>query len=111
MIDPVQKFLMSINKRGHVLKLIERLELNIRLVIDQKDFVLAFANGTVSLLEDTKDTEVTISGHQDSVSLLVEGKEKLRSLIKEGQLQVAASFRAVLLLESIFYLTKVESSI
>nr|WP_263324979.1 SCP2 sterol-binding domain-containing protein [Neobacillus sp. Marseille-Q6967] len=109
MIDPVQNFLMSINKRGHVLKLIEKLELNIRLVMDQKDFVLAFTNGAVSLLDHTKNTEVTISGHQESVSLLVEGKEKLRSLIKEGQLQVAASFRAVLLLESIFYLTKAES--
>jgi hypothetical protein len=42
---------------------------------------------------------------------LLEGKEKLRNLLKKEQLKVIAPFRAVLLIESIFYLTKPEEQL
>jgi hypothetical protein len=114
MKDMIQIFLSSIKERGHVLKLIEKLDgLKIKLVCEGKEDLLVFHRGEVSLLVDTNENAFTyvISGQRESIYCLLEGKEKLRNLLKKEQLKVIAPFRAVLLIESIFYLTKPEEQL
>jgi hypothetical protein len=69
---------------------------------------LVFHQGEVFLIEDCHENtgNVVISGQVGSIIKLLEGKEKLRILVRSGQLKVKAPFRTLLLLESIFFLTK-----
>ncbi|MFJ5759739.1 SCP2 sterol-binding domain-containing protein [Neobacillus sp. NPDC093182] len=111
MEEMIQIFLAAIKNNGHVLKLIEKLEgLTIKLVCEGQEDFLMFHRGEVIFLVDSTDRAVTcdISGQRDSIYSLLEGKEKLRNLINNGQLKVKAPFRTILLIESIFYLTKSE---
>lgn len=111
MEEMIQLFLSAIKKRSHVLKLIENLEgLRIRLVCENTNELLVFHRGEVFLLVENDESAISyeISGQQDSIYSLLEGKEKLRFLINSRQLKVKAPFRTVLLIESIFYLTKPE---
>lgn len=111
MEEMIQVFLAAIKKHGHVLKMIEKSDgLTIKLVCEGQEDFLVFHRGEVILLVDCKDRAVTceISGQRDSIYSLLEGKEKFRGLINNGQLQVKAPFRTILLIESIFYLTKSE---
>lgn len=111
MEEMIQIFISVIKKRGHVLKLIEKLDgLKIKLVCDGQENLLVFHEGEVTLFFDYNSRAVTyeISGQCESIYGLLEGKEKLRILINNGQLKVRAPFRTILLLESIFYLTKPE---
>lgn len=105
----IQIFISAIKKRGHVLTLIEKLEaLKIKLVCEGQEDSLVFHHGEVIFLVDSNDSFVTceIIGQRDSIYNLLEGKEKLRNLINNGQLKVKAPFRTILLIESIFYLTR-----
>ena len=111
MDEMIQTFISAVKKRGHVLKLIETLDgLTIKLVCEGKEYFIVFHRGEVILLVDYNDRAVTceISGQRDSVYHLLEGKEIFRALIHNGQLKVKAPFRTILLIESIFYLTKPE---
>ena len=111
MKEIIQIFFSAIKKRGHILKLIEKLdELKIKLICEGQEEFLIFQRGEVFLLTDKSDSAVAyeISGQQESMYSLLEGKEKLRILIKNEQLKVKAPFRTILLIESIFYLTKPE---
>jgi putative sterol carrier protein len=108
-VEAIGTFHMNLKERRHVLQLIEKVNnFTIKLVCEQKNIVIAFENGDVLLLDDHTDKSITceIKGPLDSFNKLIEGKEKLRTLVKEGKLIVSAPFRAVLLLESIFYLTR-----
>jgi hypothetical protein len=111
MKEMIQIFLSAIKERSHILKLIEKLDgLVIRLVCEGNEELIVFHRGEVFLFVDNDESVVTyvISGQKESLCTLLEGKGKLRNLIKNGQLKVKAPFRTVLLIESIFYLTKPE---
>jgi hypothetical protein len=111
MDEMIQIFLSAIKNRSHVLKLIENLDgLRIKLVCERLENLLVFHRGEVFLLVDNDESTISyvISGQRDSIYSLLEGKEKLRNLINNGQLNVKAPFRTILLIESIFYLTKLE---
>lgn len=109
MRDAVQTFLTTIKEREHVLKLIEHLEmLAIRVVCEHATIKLAFHRGKAIFLEENREIAISceVSGMAESIICLLSGEKKLRYLIIDGQLKVTASFRTILLLESIFYLTK-----
>jgi hypothetical protein len=111
MKEMMQIFLTAIKKRGHILKLIEKVdELKIKLICEGQEDFLIFQRGEVFLHSDKSVTSYSyeINGQRESIYRLLEGKEKLRILIKDGQLKVKAPFRTILLIESIFYLTKPE---
>jgi hypothetical protein len=109
MIEAVQGFMEAVRERSHVRKLIENVDmLNIRIITDNKNSVLAIRHSEVLLLDDhwEKNVTCTICGREESINILLNGREKLRNLIRNGQLEVIASFRSLLLMESMFYLTK-----
>jgi hypothetical protein len=109
MEEMIQVFLSTIRKQSHVLKLIENLDvLKIKLISDHAEEILVFHRGEVFVLVDNDEsTEAyVISGQRNSIDTLLSGKEKLRNLIHYKKLNVTAPFRTILLIESIFYLTK-----
>jgi hypothetical protein len=111
MEEMIQVFLSAIRKQSHVLKLIENLDvLKIKLNSDNAEEILVFHRGEVFVLVDNDEsTEAyVISGQRDSIYSLLSGKEKLRNLIHYKKLNITAPFRTILLIESIFYLTRPE---
>jgi hypothetical protein len=109
MEEMIQVFLSAIRKQSHVLKLIENLDvLKIKLNSDNAEEILVFHRGEVFVLVDNDEsTEAyVISGQRDSIYSLLSGKEKLRNLIHYKKLNITAPFRTILLIESIFYLTR-----
>lgn len=111
MVDMIQTFLYTINERKHVLELLQK---NERLLIEFKSggktAKMALANGEYPQFHDMDHSFLYcgITGELSAIKLLLEGKAKLRILASQGQLNVSAPFRTVLLLESLFYLTKAD---
>jgi hypothetical protein len=105
MLDAINAFLLNVNARDHVLSLVQTKDFVIQ-ISGQHD--LLFKNGKVEWLQTNDTDKVTylIDGDYRTLCQLLEGREPLRKLVREGTLQIIAPFRTVLLLESIFYLTK-----
>jgi hypothetical protein len=112
MMESVRDFIMTIKKRNHVLQLINTIDyLSIRLVSGDMSLLFAITNGELLMIEDESGEINTckISGEMEAIKALLEGNEKLRVLLNSGLLKISAPFRTILLLESIFYLTKAEN--
>lgn len=111
MREVFENFLKTIKKREHIKKLTERLErLTIKFVFDLTPIEITFHLGEATLQDENSEKAICceISGQPDSIIKLIFGEEQLRYLMMSGELKVKASFRTILLLESIFYLTKPE---
>jgi hypothetical protein len=111
MMESVRDFIMSTKERNHVLQLINTIDfLSIRLVSGNMSLLFAIANGELLMIEDENEGINTckISGEIEAIKALLKGNEKLRILLNRGLLKISAPFRTILLLESIFYLTKAE---
>lgn len=108
MMETVQAYIKTINARKHVLLLIENIDLTIKLTAKEQSVFLCLKNGKVYLAteSDPKTWQCEIMGEYKTVIDMILGKEKLRTLINKGDLRVTASFRTLLLLESLFYLAK-----
>lgn len=109
MEEMIHVFLSAIKKQCHVLKLIENLDgLKLKLICEEAETILIFRRGEVFLLVDNdgRSDSYVIKGERDSICSLLSGNEKLRTLIHNKKLRLTAPFRTILLIESIFYLTK-----
>ncbi|WP_042461781.1 SCP2 sterol-binding domain-containing protein [Neobacillus dielmonensis] len=109
MLDVINTFLLIVRGRTDILPLIEQADIQLQINSEQQTILLKIKNGAISI-EAEKDNlpNVTISGHQSALTLLFEGKEKLRILQKNGALKVTAPLRTTLMLESLFYLVKAD---
>jgi hypothetical protein len=108
MIEALKTFQLAIKQQGLVLPLMEHINLRVNLVCEQKIMQIIIKDGELFTLYAREDTqaETEIRGDLNAIKQLLEGKERLRILERNGQLTVSAPLRATLLLESIFYLTK-----
>jgi hypothetical protein len=108
MDEAVQTFINELKGREDLLQLVTNTEFQLSFFCGNQIFRMAFQNGDVFLLyeEDELLMNNKISGKQKELEELLEGKETLRSLMRKKQLMVSAPFRTILLLESLFYLTK-----
>jgi hypothetical protein len=105
MDETVQSFLQIIRERSHVLQLLKHTELLIILISGGKRIQIAIKDGDIYLEHDPDETVPTYEINGE-IKQLLEGKETLRYLVQKGKLKISAPFRTILLLESIFYLTK-----
>ncbi|MCQ6278999.1 SCP2 sterol-binding domain-containing protein [Bacillus sp. EB600] len=110
MIETVQAFIQSVSNRPHVLLLIENVELTIDFIMKEESITLLLKNGEIFLADNgnQNSNKYSMRGEPGSLKDLVEGREKLRTLIIRGELQFSAPIRTLLLLEAFFYLGKTE---
>jgi len=109
MNEAMNIFLQAAKEREHIRPLIQHADLRVCLRCHDQAIQLIMKNGEIVALyhsENSEQTKNEISGSLSAMKQLLEGKERLRVLEQQGELTVAASLRAALLLESIFYLTK-----
>jgi putative sterol carrier protein len=82
--------------------------MNVRIQTENNQFVLAFNENIVELFdfEEDQNYDVELEGSYDTISSILTGELKLRQAARTNDLLIRASYRKLLLLESIFYLSK-----
>lgn len=110
MIEALKAVQITIKQQGHVLPLLEHSRIRVNLVCEQKTNQVIIKDGEFFILHDSEATQTIpeIRGDLKAMKQLLEGKERLRALERNGQLSISAPLRTTLLLESIFYLTKAQ---
>ncbi|WP_223591964.1 hypothetical protein [Neobacillus bataviensis] len=103
MIEALNNFLTKVKVQGHILPLIENADLRVNLNTHQQSIQLVIKNGTIFTLQN-QPSKYEISGDINAMTQLLEGKQRLRTL----KLSISAPLRTILLLESLFYLTKAQ---
>ncbi|MBV7505875.1 hypothetical protein KW850_11475 [Bacillus sp. sid0103] len=108
MIEMLKTLQLAIKKQGHVLPLLEHIHIRVNLICEQQNNKIIMKDGEMFILHDNEETQTIpeIRGDLNAMKKLLEGKERLRALERNGQLRISAPLRTTLLLESIFYLTK-----
>jgi hypothetical protein len=112
MMEMIQTFLIKVKERDHIRSLLNNADsLIVRFICGHQNIDIFLKNGECTLLYDPSEnfTECEIYGEIETVQQLLSGERKLRSLMQKGRLQVKASFRTLLLLEALFYLTKIDT--
>jgi hypothetical protein len=112
MIEMIQPFLTKVKERDHLRSLLNNADsLMVRFICGQQNIDIFIKNGECTLLHDSSEifSKCEISGDKETVKQLLSGEGKLRLLMQNGRLQVMATFRTLLLLESLFYLTKIDT--
>ncbi|QCJ43981.1 hypothetical protein FAY30_19880 [Bacillus sp. S3] len=111
MIEAVEAFLVKVKEQGHILPLIQQADVQINLQwAEQQSIQLIIKSGGICITHnpDFQQRKYMISGSPTAMIQLIEGTERLRVLEQQGQLKIIAPLRTILLLESIFFLTKAE---
>ncbi|MBU8914553.1 SCP2 sterol-binding domain-containing protein [Bacillus sp. FJAT-29953] len=114
MIEEVNSFLKTFKDQGHILPLIQHAELRISLsTTEQQSVQLVIKNGEIFALYDSQQDQANcqIHGGLQELKQLLEGQERLRVLQRNGVMNVRGALRTVLLLESLFYLTKAQTNL
>jgi hypothetical protein len=80
----------------------------ISFISNNETISLFLKNGEITMLHDSEEVfnKYEIYGEFSAIEQLLTGKERLRNLVKREKLSIAAPFRRILMLESLFYLTK-----
>ncbi|WP_066258620.1 hypothetical protein [Neobacillus drentensis] len=112
MIEELKAFQLEIKQQGHILPLLEHIDLRVNLVSELTTIQIFIKNNEIFILHDSDATQniPEICGDPQAIKQLLEGKERLRTLERNGQLTISAPIRTTLLLESIFYLTKAQKN-
>lgn len=109
MIDCIRCFLRKTKEHRHVLQLIKETDsIMISFISNNESITLSLKNGEITLLHDSEEmfNRYEIYGDFSAIEQLLTGKERLRNLVKREKLSIVAPFRRILMLESLFYLTK-----
>ena len=105
----VEAFIERVNSKEHIGIFIEKASLTLKIQSDNDYLTLIFSNGNISIDiagQKSENPDVLISGSYESLSLILEGKEILRTAEKTGNIKIFSTFRNTLFLETLFILVK-----
>jgi hypothetical protein len=109
MRESIEIFANEVGGKAHILQLIKKLDLCLKLESEKEEVILLFNGGRVELLTGNLNSQyqITIKGSEDSLAGLLKGEFKLRQGLRWGYYTVEdCPFRDLLVLESIFYLAR-----
>ncbi|WP_079507065.1 hypothetical protein [Mesobacillus jeotgali] len=109
MREDMNYFSNVIGEKTHILQLIKKLDLCLKLQMEQEVEYLSFKGGNVEPLNSNihSQFQITIRGNAEYLAQLFRGECKLRQGVRWGYFTIEdAPFRDLLLLESIFYLAR-----
>ena len=99
-------FLIRLEDMNHLTPLLPTYELIIKFVYEESYIFLVLSNKGSRLAAECYDSEaVTIEGTTGLENLL-DGSKKLGKLVSEGEIEITATYRNTLLLESVFFLCR-----
>lgn len=108
MQDYIEKFSKSLRSKKHLLQLVQTKDLGIIFDTGEDRAFLHFKDGEIVDKESNNSRKelVQLRCSREALNDLLDGTCKLRDLSKMNEIKVKASFRNVLLVESLFYLSK-----
>ena len=108
MRERIDMFVNEIPRNEHVQQLVNKLDLILKIETNSNTFYLAFRDGKVEWNESgiPAGTVKTIAGREEHLEQLFDGDLKLLYGVKMNYLFTDCSFRAQLVLESLFYLAR-----
>lgn len=99
--------LEKIRDSAQLTKIIDNSDLTVCFMVEDERWFIFFQEGHVHMeYQADTDGDVVIEGNMEAIRLLLNGDDFLLSMIKRGELQADGSLKNLLLLESIFYLSK-----
>ncbi|PYZ95763.1 hypothetical protein CR205_15335 [Alteribacter lacisalsi] len=94
-------------KTENLLRLLDETTLDVCLICQEERWLLSLNGEMISISPyENEKSEVTISGENEAMAVLFRGDDFLLSLRKRGELTVTGRLRHLLLLESLWYLSK-----
>lgn len=108
MRERIDRFANEIENKKHVLQLVNKLELCLKIEAESGTFYLSFKDGRVAFHETCMHAGYTasISGKDAILEQLFDGDLKLRQGVKMNYISTDCPFRSQLVLESLFYLAR-----
>ena len=108
MRERIDRFVDEIPNKEHILQLVKKLDLSLKLEAESGTYYISFKEGNVNCCESCMHSEsiATISGMDPYFDQLFDGELKLRQGIKMNYFTTDCPFRAQLVLESLFYLAR-----
>ena len=107
MLERIDRFVNVISSKGHVLQLVKKLDMVLKIEADRDTHYLVFGDGKVAHCESCNNgTVVTLSGRDAYLEQLFDGDLKLMHGVKLNYFATDCPFRVQLVLESLFYLTR-----
>jgi hypothetical protein len=108
MRDAAAAFIDEVKSKTHLNQLLKDLVFSICLKAENERIPLSVRNGEILMDHNNNDEiyDAIISGPRDSIQAILTGKEKLRDAMRWNDVTVTSTFRKLLFLESLFYLSK-----
>ncbi|GAM14348.1 SCP2 sterol-binding domain-containing protein [Mesobacillus selenatarsenatis] len=108
MRERIDRFASEIQNKKHVLLLVNKLELCLKIEAESGTFYLSFKDGRVDFHETCMHAGYTasISGKDALLEQLFDGDLKLRQGVNMNHISTDCPFRSQLVLESLFYLAR-----
>ncbi|MBT2640151.1 MULTISPECIES: hypothetical protein [unclassified Bacillus (in: firmicutes)] len=106
MQERIDRFVNEIPNKEHILQLVKKLDLILKIEAEGNTYYMSFKDGRVARCDPCMDTgkTATISGMNAYFEHLFDGNLKLLQGIKMNYFTTDCPFRAQLVLESLFYL-------
>ncbi|MBM7096980.1 hypothetical protein JSY36_14685 [Bacillus sp. H-16] len=94
-------------KTDNLLGLLDETILDVCLICNEESWLLSLTGNTISISQyDNETSHVTIHGDREAMKTLFNGDDFLLNLKKRGDLSATGRLRDLLLLESLWYLSK-----
>ncbi|MBT2643312.1 hypothetical protein J7I80_13815 [Bacillus sp. ISL-41] len=108
MQERIDRFVNGIPNKEHILPLVKKLDLILKIVAEDNTYCVSFKDGRVACCDPCIDrgNTATISGRFAYFEDLFDGNLKLLQGIKKNYFTTDCPFRAQLVLESLFYLAR-----
>ncbi|WP_075982791.1 SCP2 sterol-binding domain-containing protein [Bacillus massilinigeriensis] len=106
MQDVLVDFINGVKDKKHLMELVsDSLILSIK--TEKGNANLFIGNGDLTLLDSEEILpDVEIKGEENVISSILQGKLKLREAVKREHLEIEATYRSTLFLETLFILGK-----
>ncbi|MEH7440813.1 hypothetical protein V7201_00645 [Bacillus sp. JJ1122] len=109
MEERIESFMNEIQKKNHIMLLVNNLDLCLTIEAEKQTYYLSFKKNKVEFSRDRAFPAfqyAKLSGREDLLLHLLDGNIKLREGINIGYFNLVCPFRTILVLESIFYLAR-----
>lgn len=106
MLGLLHDLVEKVNERGHLVSLLQNARLSVNFHTEDETGILTIENGRLNFGESSERMpDVFISGNKSNIASLLLGKEKLRRASENNVLQLKATYRQALFLESLLLLS------
>lgn len=107
--ERIELFMNALQKKGHIMQLINKLDICLEVETEDNTCYLYFQKNRIEMTDQQNLSayyHAKLSGRETLLADLFDGKIKLREAVNDGSLSITCAFRTLLVLESIIFLAR-----